>query len=538
MGSPNLAIESQSQGIDGKPSPSKQDNLLTEAIMDDTDLPSRKRPSPPCDSEPAKTEQDTQKRPARAFEAMSFVRATSSDAYFLSNSHRRNFANRKLGRDLLRGTSGKKISELLHPLDIAQLPRIAQEALSPGSPKLPARTVHSRLALDLHMRPDRCAMYISQLLSGFHLIFYGVGDRSPIVGDVVQKAASQHTGAAVLIQGAAGRALNVDRVLDAIESAILLTKAQALDLDPHCSFPRHQFVRMSRIAQRIARIAQLLLYASKGKTSAHPKRLFLGLIAFDHPLMHTSRLHTLFHALARCPQVSICASVTHIHAGLLLDGTSGHFSQGLTSHAEEWKADDLGILSERDVRAPWLWHHCTTYIPPITEMLHSRGATMTSSTSASAQFSGLATLKLPAALDLAGRGAKMPSASGGIPATPISEAAALQVLNTITARARTLFSQLALLQLATIDLHNEQEPGWSARIPYSALVREATREFTASSDEGVKQLLGEMVDHGLVLVFRGALAISSSHAIAAGDELLIPLTSMIIENLLAQIVTE
>ncbi|WFD45074.1 Origin recognition complex subunit 2 [Malassezia psittaci] len=538
MRSPSGEIGQESHQTDGTPSPRNPADLLTEEVTDEIASPSRKRHSPPCDTKQAKSEQDTQKRPARAFEAMSFVRATSSDAYFLSNSHRRNFANRKLGRDLLRGTSGKKISELLHPLDIAQLPRIAQEAVSTGPPKLPARTVHSRLALDLHMRPDRYAMYVSQLLSGFHLIFYGVGDRSPIVGDLVQKAASQHTGAAVLIQGAAGRALNVDRVLDAIESSIHLSKAQALDLDPYCTFSRHQFVRMSRIAQRIARISQLLLHASNGKTSAHPKRLFLGLIAFDHPLMHTSRLHTLFHALARCPQVSICASVTHIHAGLLFDGTSGHFSQGLTSHAEECEANDLGILSERDVRAPWLWHHCTTYIPPITEMLHSRGATMTSSTSASAQFSGLAALKLPAALDLAGRGAKMQSTSGGIPSTPISEAAALQVLNTITARARTLFSQLALLQLASIDLHNEQERGWSERIPYSALVREATREFTASSDEGVKQLLGEMVDHGLVLVFRGTLAISSSHAIAAGDELLIPLASMVIENLLAQIVTE
>lgn len=471
------------------------------------------------------------RRPARAFEAMSFVRATSSDAYFLSNSHRRNFASRKLGRDLLRGTSGKKVSELLGPLDIAQLPRIALDASVDGEPLAPARTSHSRLALALHMRPERQAMLIAQLLSGFHLILYGVGDRLPVVRSIVQKAAKQHHGAAVLVQGAAGRALNVDRMLDAIESAVRVQTPAV----PPCDAPSEPaMARLSRVAQRIRRITHLLEHAARHPPAEHPQRVFVGLVAFDHPLLHTSRLHTLLHALARCPYIHLVASVSHVHAGLVLDGASGAFSYGISSHAEERAR--RGSAPERDVRAPWLWHHCTTYIPPVTELLHSRGATMTSSTSASAQFSGLATLKLPAALDLAGRGAKVQAAPGTAPGAPISEKAALQVLNTITARARSLFSQLALLQLAAADQHPSDEDG-VPRTPYATLVREAIQEFIASSDEGVKQLLGEMVDHGLVLVFRGPASIGSSHAIAAGDELCIPLGTSALESVLAQVDT-
>ena len=110
-------------------------------------------------------------------------------------------------------------------------------------------------------------------------------------------------------------------------------------------------------------------------------------------------------------------------------------------------------------------------------------------------------------------------------------------LNTITARARTLFTQLALLQLSSADQASGEEEASIPRTAYAALVREATREFTASSDEGVKQLLSEMVDHGLVLVFRGPAPITSSHAIAAGDELLIPLAPPVLEEVLAQVDT-
>ncbi|KAI3617234.1 hypothetical protein CBS9595_003143 [Malassezia furfur] len=497
-----------------------------------TVLSKRERAASDAENDVSADEDTPAKRPARAFEAMSFVRATSSDAFFLSNSHRRNFASRKLGRDLLRGTSGKRISELLGPLDITQLPRIALDALDDGPPDPPARTVHSRLALALQLRPERMAMYIAQLLGGFHLILYGVGDRFPVVRHLIEKAAEEHEGAAVLIQGAAGRALNVDRVLDAIESAI---HAQQPTNPPLEMQPTHGSARMSRLMQRIARVVRVLHHANVHGGHTHPRHLFLGVVAFDHPLIHTSRLHTLFHALARCPYVHIFASVTHVQAGLVLDGASGQFGQGLSSHAEEVERD--GTLPMRDVRAAWLWHHCTTYVPPVIEMLHSRGATMTSSTSASAQFSGLATLKLPAALDLAGRGAKMPTAPGAVSSAPISQKAALQVLNTITARARTLFTQLALLQLSSADQAGGEEEASIPRTAYAALVREATREFTASSDEGVKQLLSEMVDHGLVLVFRGPAPITSSHAIAAGDELLIPLAPPMLEEVLAQVDT-
>ena len=113
----------------------------------------------------------------------------------------------------------------------------------------------------------------------------------------------------------------------------------------------------------------------------------------------------------------------------------------------------------------------------------------------------------------------------------ISLNAAVQVLNTLTARARSLFYELAQLQLRESDKDARSTP----RIAYAALVRSAQRRFVASSDHGVKQLLGEMVDHSLVAVLRGAAAVTSSHAIAVGDELTIPLPRDQLRELLERV---
>ncbi|WFD34205.1 hypothetical protein MCUN1_001042 [Malassezia cuniculi] len=285
----------------------------------------------------------------KSFKTINFVRATSSDAWFLSNSHRRNFASRKLGRDLLRGSSGKRISERLEPLDLGPLAEIAQATVQDGEPDPPARTAHSKLATEIQLDSKRVQILHSQLLSGFNLMLYGVGDKQPVVQRIIQSGSQKYGGAGVVIQGAAGRALNADRILDAIEAAVLLH----LPLDPplpHVADP--PMFRISRVAQR-----------------------------------------------------------------------------------------------------------------------------------------------------------------------RISQNAAVQVLSTLTARARSLFFELSELQLreAGKDAHS------TPRIPFASLVRNAQRQFIASSDQGVKQLLGEMVDHGLIAVLRGAAAVGSSHAIAVGDELTIPL---------------
>ena len=121
-------------------------------------------------------------------------------------------------------------------------------------------------------------------------------------------------------------------------------------------------------------------------------------------------------------------------------------------------------------------------------------------------------------------------------AQPISESAAIQVLQTITSRARSLFSHLASIQLvAQADTTSGDDDAMPPRTPYVALMREALREFIASSDEGVRQLLGEMVDHGLVIVVRGSTTVTNSHAIAVGDELCIPLPVPVLEQVLAHI---
>ncbi|WFD32771.1 Origin recognition complex subunit 2 [Malassezia sp. CBS 17886] len=487
--------------------------------------------------------------PARAYEAMSFVRPTSSDAWFLSNSHRRNFASRKLGRDLLRGTSGKRISDSLGALDAAELPRVAlasaqmaegggldapeaeRGAHAQDAPRSTHKaSPHAALALGLQLDPQRISMLTSQLLSGFHLMLYGVGDKQPMLRRIVDTAAHTHAGTAVVVQGAAGRAVNADRLLDAIEAALQLHCATD---PPFRTVNEHPRARpASHTARRVRRIARFLEHVAVHGCATHPRRLFIGLAAFDAPLVHTTRLHTVVHALAQCRRVHLVASVSHVNAGLLLDGTHGAFSHGIAGHVEDECLQvhcDGGLPRHlhapsvrRRLRAPWLWHHATTFLPPVVELLQARGATIASASSM--QFSGLSALRLPAALDLGGGRARAAGAVAAVDGAvhTVSDTAAAQVLSTITTRARDLFALLVRLQQGAAEGANTEDI--APRTPYATLVRDAQRQLIASSDQGVKHLLVEMVDHGLVVVWRGAATVASSHAIAVGDELSVPLS--------------
>lgn len=464
------------------------------------------------------------RRPVPAFTHTSFLRATSSDAFFLSNSHRRNFANLKLGRDILRGTSAKRISQVLGALDVSTLPHLAHLAKDQAVKRaaLPTSTSHSQHALALHMQPERLQMLTTQLLHGFHLMLYGIGDCTHIMRGVMEHASKRHGCAGVILQGAAGRAITIDRIMDAIERALSVSLASV-------QVPTN-VAREDRLLTRIQQLFEVLDTRAKAPRAGEPSRLVLGLLGFDHPLFHTTaRIHTLIHALAQCERVHIIASVSQMNAGLVLDSNAGTFGFGMAGHAEM----TMHMRGRRALRAPWLWHHTTTYIPPISELVLARGASASMPTT-----TGLAALKLPSAVDLAGgrvRAAPGASVAAAI-AQPISESATIQVLQTITSRARSLFSQLAALQLvAQADAGGGADDTMPPRTPYVVLMREALREFIASSDEGVRQLLGEMVDHGVVLVMRGSTTVTNSHAIAVGDELSIPLPMPVLEQVLAQI---
>ena len=477
------------------------------------------------DAQDALNAPESARRPAPAFTHTSFVRATSADAWFLSTTHRRNFATRKLGRDILRGTSTKRISQIVGALDASELPRLARiaadQAPNTQDTALPVRTRHSQRAMALQLDPERQDMYVTQLLHGFHIMLYGVGDKAPVVRVIVERMAKNYGSASLLVQGAAGRALSIDRIIKSIEQALGTSLPETSG---------RTVMREDRVSQRIRQLTHCLSTRASSVPPKPPHRLVLGLLAFDDPIFHTTRIHTLIHALARCERVHIVASVSQVNAGLLLDGSAGSFGLGIAGHAEVPLFHLPGI---RTLRAPWLWHHATTYVPPISELVQSRGTAASSSSS-----TGLASLKLPAAVDLAGgRARAAPGASvAAAMAQPISDAAAIQVLQTITSRARSLFSQLAALQLVAVaEAGADVDDGSVPRTPYVVLMREALREFIASSDESVRQLLGEMVDHGLVIVTRGATTVTNSHAIAVGDELSIPFPVPVLEQVLAQI---
>ena len=205
------------------------------------------------DAQDALNAPESARRPAPAFTHTSFVRATSADAWFLSTTHRRNFATRKLGRDILRGTSTKRISQIVGALDASELPRLARiaadQAPNTQDTALPVRTRHSQRAMALQLDPERQDMYVTQLLHGFHLMLYGVGDKAPVVRAIVERMAKNYGSASLLVQGAAGRALSIDRIIKSIEQALGTSLPETSG---------RTVMREDRVSQRIRQLTHCL----------------------------------------------------------------------------------------------------------------------------------------------------------------------------------------------------------------------------------------------------------------------------------------
>ena len=330
------------------------------------------------------------------------IKPTSSDAYFFNN------ASRRSGTGASISTSTNTISSRLPTLNPSTLEAVVSAHTGKGS------------VADRSVRLYRRAMlptYEAQLMAGYSLIFHGVGSKLPVLLTLLQNKAEAGEAAGVIVQGSM-RGLRIEDVLAQIE-ALAFGSAGA----------------GSAKGGALGRAQRLAAHFSGPPPSADdeesgPPALMVLLLAYDSPALQAARVTPVIETLCSAARIHVMACVDHVNAASL--------------------------------PGRWLWHSMSTYIPPLNDLLLSRGPS------------------LPPSLNLSGKAAA-PASSSSTPVS-ISETAALHILKSVTVKARALFSLLAREQT----------------VPYIDLLDVARRNFLASTENDLRQLLVEFRDHGLI----------------------------------------
>ncbi|KAI6002246.1 origin recognition complex subunit 2-domain-containing protein [Pisolithus orientalis] len=182
--------------------------------------------------------------------------------------------------------------------------------------------------------------------------------------------------------------------------------------------------------------------------------------------LRSQKIRNFLSLLALNPNVHLVASIDRLNAPLLWSASD--------VSSRKSPAHNPGDMKSSVLRRgyAWLWHDLTTLSPYDFEL--------TTGTRTARQ-----------GITAGG------NASGG----PLSETAVAHVLAAVTAKAKKLFAFLAAKQLENI----ETAPAENATdlqqygLTYDTLFSAARAEFIATNDTTLRSLLGEFMDHGLIL---------------------------------------
>ncbi|PWN51552.1 hypothetical protein IE53DRAFT_410086 [Violaceomyces palustris] len=350
-------------------------------------------------------------------------------------------------------------------------------------------------------------------------------------------------------------------------------------------------VASSALISRATRIASFFstkepLPASFTSGLEIPPNLYLALLSFDSPALQSPRFKAVLDIFCSTRRIHVLAAVSHVNCGLVLNGLGGLASGAAGGMAMRGGWDELGQVEEGEEeeeeeeveggeggggtggvghrsRPKWIWQQLTTYVPPLDEMLLARGTRggttgnsvvfppaldlgggsgsyLYSSYGDSFRGSGDASVygtsaKVGVGVTLDGR-SRAPANGGMDPRDArereeegeemeFSEKAAIHVLKSVTVKARALFTLLAKRQMTG---SNGSTHGENSGLAYSQLLELARRNFLASSEADLRQLMVEFRDHGLVRRFEGAAAVDPSNAnghpnLAEGGIVIIPM---------------
>ena len=485
-----------------------------------------------------------------------FITQTSFDLYFqtISQSVR---------------TSNNVFSNLLPSLTLDKYTSLL--SLSPVSPiHHPNANPDYKHAEQIHQLHDshraHFGRYLTELREGFNLLFYGFGSKREILNDFARDVCSK-VGDVVVLNGfkssvgikdllnhaekvmegqRGGRSVDEEDIASsavggAISGVAALTPmdAQALRIYRYYLPPRPKTSE-----------------ASSGARSSRP--LFLMIHSIDSPSLRSPKVRSILGLLASNPRIHLIGSVDHMNAPLIWTQSEasgrGHDAMrwpGANASDEEIEEDDhprtrtrkrlsetsgstpgpITIPSERNFT--WLWHDLTTFSHYDVE-LRASGKDLTSLV-----VSGSGRTKAGVVGGGAGQGA---AGTAG----PLTEAGAHHVLTSVTERSRNVFIVIAEKQLANVEAELDGVAAAEASTPsgkkivnvpvaqmnryavsYDHLFTVAREKFYATSDQGLRGLLREFQDHGMVL--------SGQLPGRSGEVVWIPLSKAALEKLLEEI---
>ncbi|KAI5123507.1 hypothetical protein M0805_006667 [Coniferiporia weirii] len=371
-------------------------------------------------------------------------------------------------------TSSNVFSELVPPLT----PREFHERLD--AVKNPPE-LDEKMALLEESHISYFPAFLTELASGFNLLFYGFGSKRKTLNLFARLCAKKGH---VVIANGFFPSFTLKDLLASCEQII-----EAPDLPDAGSGPEAQCRRI------------ITKYVRKPVA----RHLFIVIHNIDSPALRTDRAKSCLASLASHPSIHLVASVDYIMASMLWS-TTDNFARIDPSSYDTATSTNHKLPSGG---FSWLWHDLTTMRPYDFELAY---ADRTSYAGASAANQ---------------RGGGHTNASGAPGGGTISESAAQHVLASVTQKAKRLFSLLCTRQGAAIDAAAAETgaPVQSSALvatSYELLFASARDEFIATNDTAMRALLGEFRDHGMVV---------STNSADGGESLWIPLPKDVLVRL-------
>lgn len=429
------------------------------------------------------------------------VKPTSSDAYFLFNTSKR--ARGLAGMGI--GTSSSLISSKLPALDARNLERVITENTRSGASISDVAT-----SMYCHLFP----VYLAQLLAGYSIIFHGVGSKTKLLAELVDKRIDSEGDAVGVVAQGAMKGFKVEDMLTEIERAAGLG-SMTLSADAATRLGEDHGQAGMVVSTLTAVRAERIVRRFSRDDLVGPSKLFLILETFDAPGMQSLRFKSVLETLAKSNNIHIMATTEHVNSGFIASTTGQQVSSPPTASKRSVVDRDREATKRTSGRLRWIWQNMSTFTPSLDEMLIMR------SNPAFASWMPI----LPPCLDLMGSAASLTSrhmqpvgtsssgsalngadGSGNVAFynglqvsdtfRTVSETSAISILKSVTTKARALFNMLAKQSLVGSDTGDTKGAGVGG-VDYADLLNRAKRSFLVSNESDFKSLLIEFKDHHL-----------------------------------------
>ncbi|KAG8705912.1 Origin recognition complex subunit 2, partial [Ceratobasidium sp. 395] len=354
-------------------------------------------------------------------------------------------------------SSDTLFSQTSHPLSRAQL-----DSFLANNPAYAQKHTAERARLKAEAKA-LFGHWLTELLEGFNLLFYGFGSKRVLVNEFATEQCAEE-GHVIVVNGYLPNVGTAD-ILSSIEQIPGLVEHSKLEGG---STAEHRARRVSSF------FSSLSSDSSPDSPDTAGAPLFLIIHNIDSPQLRTPRAQRVLTTLASTRHIHLVATVDHVNSALLFSRDQALARKPhLGSLYEKGQQDGRGFKGWS-----WLWHDLTTLEPYTAELTH-RDLTVPPSTSSSSA----------------------PTMTGPSIPTEVTPSAAQHVFASVTTKAQKLFRLLGTRQLGAL-----QDEG-AARVPassmdkygvgFDSLLGAARDEFVAANEAALRGLLGEFRDHGM-----------------------------------------